>query len=616
MTLAGRAGRLRGAAIVGVVGGALAWAVLLTGTLSTPRSEAADLFRSVGPVDDRVVVLAIDGEFIDAANRNSLLWEYLMTRLHGAPLLLQPELAELSNPGVRVIDWEVSFVDYVRGSAGGKTVAIATDVVLGAEGADDVPSLLASELDPALAAVAGAVAFDELGVLPPPPVLRTAPLLARTEADGPDRIVASSSLAALSMLDGAGAEVSFRPHSIRLGDRDIPTEADREVRIGWVPQLLPGGSAVVSALPLARGEVDPETFAGKVVLLGVTDPRAATMVRVPTGEAVPLVNARANLVNTLLTEHYRKPMGTEWIVVVVGLMSLVVAWLVLELHFWQLALPLVGGIGVSVALAAWQVRHGIVPDPLLMGGTLLVSFATALGLRAFSELRGRRELARRFEQYVPASTIRGLLRAEPGAVTAARRADCTVLFADIRGFTTIAEALAAADVAELLNRFYDTVSDAVMARGGTVMQFVGDEVLAVFGIPLTQPDHVDRAVACALEMLDRRERLAGSLEASGLPAFEFGIGIHCGELVAADVGGERRRQFAVMGDTVNVASRLCNHAAGGQVVASEELLAAVTYDVAACPLGLLRLKGVTRDVRGFVLTRNDGDAPAECRPDR
>ncbi len=151
----------------------------------------------------------------------------------------------------------------------------------------------------------------------------------------------------------------------------------------------------------------------------------------------------------------------------------------------------------------------------------------------------------------------------------------TSLFCDLRGFTPIAARLQPSEVRELLNLYYDMLSRSIFERGGTVLQYAGDEIFAVFGAPLPDRDHASAALACARRLFAVQPQLNEELAKRRLPPLNYGIGLHSGEAIAAHVGSAVRMQYAVIGDTVNVASRHCSLAREGHIVLSAATAALV-----------------------------------------
>jgi adenylate cyclase len=148
------------------------------------------------------------------------------------------------------------------------------------------------------------------------------------------------------------------------------------------------------------------------------------------------------------------------------------------------------------------------------------------------------------------------------------RRDVAVLFSDIRGFTTLAASLTPVETASLLTEYFSEMADCVFKHGGTLDKFIGDEVMAQWGAPITESDDADRAVAAALDMIAALQRLNARWLAQGRPRLQVGIGINFGEVFAGYLGSERRLEYTVIGDSVNTAKRLCSAAQGGQILVS------------------------------------------------
>jgi class 3 adenylate cyclase len=199
------------------------------------------------------------------------------------------------------------------------------------------------------------------------------------------------------------------------------------------------------------------------------------------------------------------------------------------------------------------------------------------------------------------------LRSEGHRIGVSERLVVTVLLSDIRGFSTLAEDADPTRLVAQLSEHRAVMCQPIMAAGGTVMAFIGDAVMAVFGAPFPQADHADQALATALAMHARQAELNGRWVAAGLPAFRLGIGLSTGEVAAALLGSEERLEYTVVGDTVNLAQRLQQWAGPGQTVLSEPTWVALRQPVAADRLPPAQVKGRHAPVGAYRITAGPAD---------
>jgi len=183
------------------------------------------------------------------------------------------------------------------------------------------------------------------------------------------------------------------------------------------------------------------------------------------------------------------------------------------------------------------------------------------------------------------------LRQEHRGIGETERVEVTVLMSDIRSYSTIAEHADPSQLAGQLNTHRAAMNQAILGQDGTVMQFVGDAVMAVFGAPFPQPDHADRAVVAALAMHAAQAEINTRWQAGGLPPFGLGLGLSTGEAAAALLGSVERLEYTLVGDTVNLSQRLQQLAAPGETVMSENTFKALRADVPATALGAQLVKG-------------------------
>jgi class 3 adenylate cyclase len=175
----------------------------------------------------------------------------------------------------------------------------------------------------------------------------------------------------------------------------------------------------------------------------------------------------------------------------------------------------------------------------------------------------------------------------------------TVLISDVRGYSAIAETSDPSRLAGQLKEHRTVATDAILSEHGTVMQFVGDSVMAVFGAPEPQPEHADSALRAACWMHRAQLELNGRWESAGLPAFELGVGLSTGLVAAALIGSEERAEYSLVGDAVNLAQRLQQFASRGETVLSEATHAALSHPPSAERIGPAQVKGRKEPVTAF-----------------
>jgi class 3 adenylate cyclase len=230
-------------------------------------------------------------------------------------------------------------------------------------------------------------------------------------------------------------------------------------------------------------------------------------------------------------------------------------------------------------------------EPLTVAGEKLIgdlATQTGLGLR-FQRMKERALFARALASFLPPE-VAELVEASPSALSLREELEATIVFSDIRGFSSLAERLPPREVAEVVGRHLTAMVEVVTSHGGVLDKFAGDAVMAVFGAPRPAADHARRALGCAAAMQRRQLALNDAAGHAGLPAFQIGIGINTGTVIAGTLGGPGRLDYTVLGDAVNIAQRLQSEAVGGEILASAVTIRQADMDLAE-PVGLKRLKG-------------------------
>ncbi|NQV82298.1 MAG: GAF domain-containing protein [Rhodospirillales bacterium] len=215
--------------------------------------------------------------------------------------------------------------------------------------------------------------------------------------------------------------------------------------------------------------------------------------------------------------------------------------------------------------------------------------------RAYEDLFLRNEFIKQvFGQYVTNEVAEAALSRDGPLTLGGDRRKVTVLMADLRSFTPMAEELPPEEVVDALNVFLGTIADIVMKHGGAVDNFIGDAMMAVFGVPLAKPDDAARAIACAIEMQNAMPLVNAEIEGRGLPDLAMGIGLSTGEAVAGNIGSKTRVKYSVIGNIVNLAARIESITSGGQIFASDATFQEVRDIVFTAGHLNVKLKGMSR----------------------
>jgi adenylate cyclase len=213
----------------------------------------------------------------------------------------------------------------------------------------------------------------------------------------------------------------------------------------------------------------------------------------------------------------------------------------------------------------------------------------------------KRKVKRIFSRYVSPDVYSELLENPSAADLGGTRRDMSVLFSDLRGFTTFSEGRSPEEVIEQLNEYFAAMVEVVFAHRGTVDKFVGDMIMALFGAPLEDPKHADNAVRCALAMQSRLDSLNTEWRRQGRPELACGVGINSGEMVAGNLGSEKIQAYTVIGDNVNLGARiesLCKDYSAG-ILISEYTQARLRGSATTEEMGEVVVKGKTQPVRIF-----------------
>jgi len=320
-----------------------------------------------------------------------------------------------------------------------------------------------------------------------------------------------------------------------------------------------GSFSYISITDVLNDRVPKDKLAGKVAVVGTTAPGLMDLRATPVGSAYPGVEIHANLIAGMLDGviKHRPPyiLGADVLLVLIA--GAVMAFLLPMLS--PLRATVVGLIVLllllSVNFSFWHVSNVVLP---LANGVIAVVLLYAMNMSwgYFVESRTKRQLTGLFGQYVPPELVEEMSRDPEHYSMAGRKAELTVLFSDIRGFTTISEGLEPNELASLMNEYLGAMTLVVRKHRGTLDKYIGDAIMAFWGAPVDDPEHAKNAILTGLEMHVALKELNKGLMARGSPELKIGVGVNTGPMTVGDMGSPVRQSYTVMGDAVNLGSRL------------------------------------------------------------
>jgi adenylate cyclase len=521
------------------------------------------LFLDTKPSPD-IVIVAVD----DKSLREYGGWPWADRSLHASAV------NNLKVAGAAAIGFDVLFADeYENATAFAEAIKNAGDVVLA--GIGDNPQITEQPLVvykdfslPAPVFAEAAAGIAHANVVPEGgSVVRKIPLVVSdTSGKSYPALVLAMYKVYLEQYVQPGLNIhedyTIHNGSIRLFNLEIPVDGKSQMRVNFV-----GGPNTFKRLSYAdviQGNFNPADIKDKLVLVGMTASGWTDFWVTPVStEKMFGVEIHANALDTILKGSFLEE-ASKLIAALTVLFMVVVMGFVLSLVGlrWGTVLAVVlfvgYGLGVFFAFDSGYILN--IFYPLI---SLPIMYVTAVISRMFAAQADQSEVTQLFGRYVSpqvASEILGLADADQLRLGGSRR-DVTVMFADMRGFTALSEKLSPEEIVATLNKYLSLIIERVLANEGMINKFAGDNIMAVWNAPQDQPSHALLAVKAALE---GQQAIADMPQDDSLPKVQFGIGINTGPAVAGNVGSEGRTEYTIIGDTVNLASRLCSNAPGGQ----------------------------------------------------
>ena len=348
--------------------------------------------------------------------------------------------------------------------------------------------------------------------------------------------------------------------------------------------------------------LDPALFKDQIVVVGVTAQGLMDLFTTPFGEGrMPGAEVHANVIDGVLSGRSVAPAAPWQRTAITLTPALAIAAVGALGAPWMTAAAAVAAAAGVMWYATRALGHGVWLPLVVPVTACLVTFLADLAWMYFVEGREKRRVKRLFSRYVSRDVYQQLLASPAEAVLGGQRREMTVLFSDMRGFTTLSESGEAEDLVRQLNQYFTRMVEVVFANRGTIDKFVGDMVMALYGAPLDDPDHADHAVQTALDMVRELRQLNRLWAVEGRTELDIGIGINTGEMIAGNIGSDTIMSYTVIGDNVNLGARLesLNKDFGTRILISEATRRQLkgAYDLR--PLGEVMVKGKTRAVQVF-----------------
>jgi adenylate cyclase len=376
--------------------------------------------------------------------------------------------------------------------------------------------------------------------------------------------------------------------------RIIPLDGQGRVLVNY---RGPGGTfARVSAADVLTGAVAPDALSGKIVFVGASAAGLRDLRATPLDRAMPGVEVHATLADMIITGDFL--LRPDWAPGVEVCAILLVGILSAALLAWTRALFLLAPFA-GLALGMWfgstqalRVHHFVVSpiSPLL---TLAANFAVLTFLKFWREERQKRFIHSAFSHYLPEAVVNDLVASPDRLTLTGEEREVTVLFSDVRGFTTMSEKLTPTQVVDLLHRYLTPMTGIITSHMGTLDKFIGDAVMAFWNAPLPVPGHPAKALAAAMAMHEELARLnVGFQETYGL-RIDIGVGLHAGKARVGNFGSEDLFDYTVIGDTVNLCSRLegLTKFYRKRILVTDSIVAAADDDVFFQEVDRVRVKG-------------------------
>ncbi len=558
--------------------------------------RATDSIPEAGP-DNNIVIVAIDDKSLDQLGRFSS-WP----RAYHARLI-----NVLAETGARVIVFDILFSEpspddeQLQASikqAGNVILPIAGTLETYQPAMTGEATALARVIKPLKSFEESALAVGHANVIPDEDgIVRRVPLLIPSNEHYEPALALTAIAKYLRRPQITGTPI--KDNCLSFAGRSIPLDNANSMLINYQSGPAPLSFQTLSYADVLENGTSPVNLQDKIVLIGVTAVGFGDTFWTPMGRVMSGVELHANAMQTILTGNFLKPAPGPITILSILLLALFCGLVVLRLRvLWAtLSTVFLGIIYFLIAFCFFD--QGTVLDMLYPPLTLAGSFVGVNLYNVTSERLEKREITKTFGQYVSPSVVEKILLAlEEGELKlGGEERQVTILFADVRNFTGIAENMPPQELVKVLNHYLSVIIKAAIKCDGMVNKFGGDSVMAVWNAPIGCQEHAALATEAAVSAQQALKELQEN--ETDLPRMEFGIGINTGNALAGNMGSADRLEYSVIGDAVNTAARLADVTPGGRVWVGANTFDMIKGHVSALPLEPLPLKGKRGTIQAY-----------------
>jgi len=340
---------------------------------------------------------------------------------------------------------------------------------------------------------------------------------------------------------------------VEIGEKLIGVNDKGFIRLNYYPRE---SYEIVSFLDVVTKKIPPEYFKNKIVILGITEVGAGDIVSTPIG-SIPGPLLHYTFISNLLNDHLIvEPENIAYMLVVFMVLLPFILVLLLKKIIYRVILNVLLYTIIYIYIRYLFVSEMIYIDLFYPLISLILSMLAVEAVAFNIQEKSGKFMKDTFSSYLSGDLLNQLIENPDSLKLGGEKKELSILFSDIRGFTTISESMSPEKLIKILNRYFTPMTDAVLENGGMLDKYIGDAVMAFFNAPVDVKEHADASCLCALSMIEKLDKLNVELESEGVPPIRIGIGLNTAEVIVGNIGSNAKKEYTVIGDGVNLASRV------------------------------------------------------------